>query len=209
MNSPPSPRPRFVCRVVRLWHSVFGPPHPGPAAGGRSRHIEACTDCQQYFHAGDEVESALRRDAAQGAPVFPDGLERRIMQAVAQSTRTLRPTRSPRALILAGSAVAAVALVVFLVHRYPAGSAHDGKLANRSAQINDVVTVAESISDLLRNSVVPSARTLVADNPLQQELDSVYSDTRSALNFLALNFLPTSPARPALPPTGATSSRRS
>ena len=208
MSTTPASRPRFVCRVVRLWHAVLGPPQPGPTAGGRSRHIDACTDCRQYFHAGDELESALRRDVARFAPVPPEGLERRIMEAVDRSTRTARPAHSPLALILAGSAVAAVALITFLV-RYPVFPGRDITITNQTAQVNDALVVAKSISTLWQNSVVPKAQTLVVDNPLQHELDSVYSDTRSALNFLALNFLPTTPATPTLQPAGAGAARRS
>jgi hypothetical protein len=61
------------------------------------------------------LEFALRRDAARFASVPPEGLERRIMEAVDRSTRTARPAHSPLALILAGSAVAAVALITFFV----------------------------------------------------------------------------------------------
>ena len=189
-------------------YAVLGPPQPGPAGRGRSRHIETCADCRQFFHAGDELESALRRDAARYAPVPPEGIDRRIMQAVERSTRTARPAHSPLALILAGSAVAAVALIVFFV-KYPIFPERDGTATNRTAQVNDALVVAKSISTLWQTSVVPSARTLVADNPLQHELDSVYSDTRTALNFLALNFLPTSPATPTLQPAGAGGARRS
>ena len=203
MSTTPTSRPRFVCRVVRLWYSVFG-----PTAGGRSRHIETCADCRQYFHAGDELESALRRDAARFAPVPPEGLERRIMQTVERSTRTARPARSPLALILAGSVVAAVALIAFF-GRYPAFPRQGGSTTNQTVQMNDALVVAKSISTLWQNSVVPSAQTLVVDNPLQHELDSVYSDTRSALNFLALNFLPTTQATPTLQPAGAGAARRS
>jgi hypothetical protein len=130
------------------------------------------------------------------------------MQAIDRSTRTARPARSPRALILAGSAVAAVALIAFFV-KYPVFPGREGTSINPTAQVNDALIVAKSISTLWQNSVAPSARTLVADNPLQHELDSVYSDTRSALNFLALNFLPTSPATPSLQPAGADAIRRS
>ena len=203
MSTMPSSRSRFVCRVVRLWYSVFG-----PTAGGRSRHIETCADCRQYFHAGDELESALRRDAARFAPVPPEGLERRIMQTVERSTRTARPARSPLALILAGSVVAAVALIALFV-KNPAFPRHGGSTTNQTVQMNDALVVAKSISTLWQNSVVPSAQTLLADNPLQHELDSVYSDTRSALNFLALNFLPTTQATPTLQPAGAGAPRRS
>ena len=208
MSTMSSSRPRFVCRVVRRWYSVLGPTQPGPAAGGRSRHIQTCADCQQFFRAGDELESALRRDAARCAPEVPTGLERRIMQAVEGSTRIARPARSPLALILAGSAVAAVALIALLV-RYPAFLERDGAAKSPTAQVNDAMAVAQSISTLWQDSVVPSAQTLVADNPLQHELDSVYSDTRSALNFLALNFLPTVRATPTLQPADAGPSRRS
>ena len=130
------------------------------------------------------------------------------MQAIDRSTPTTRPARSPLALILAGSAVAAVALIAVLV-KYPAYSGHNGMDTSPPAQVNDALVVAKSISTLWQNSVVPSAQTLVADNPLQHELDSVYSDTRSALDFLALNFLPTAPATPSLQPAGASASRRS
>ena len=203
MSTMPSSRPRFVCRVVRLWYSVLG-----PAAIGRSRHIETCADCRQFFRAGDELESALRRDAVRYAPIPPEGIERQIMQAVERSTRPARPARSPLALILAGSAVAAVALIALFV-KHPAFPGHNGMDTSPPAQVNDALVVAKSISTLWQNSVVPSAQTLVADNPLQHELDSVYSDTRSALNFLALNFLPTTQATPALQPAGAGAARRS
>jgi predicted anti-sigma-YlaC factor YlaD len=208
MSTTPSSRPRFVCRVVRRWYAVLGAPQPGPAGRGRSRHIETCADCRQFFRAGDELESALRRDAVRYAPVPPAGIERRIMQAIDRSTRTARPARSPRALILAGSAVAAVALIAFFV-KYPAFPERDGTEKNRTAQVSDALVVAQSISTLWQNSVVPSAQTLVADNPLQHELDSVYSDTRTALNFLALNFLPTNPATPSLQSAGADAIRQS
>jgi hypothetical protein len=180
----------------------------GPTAGGRSRHIDSCADCRQFFHASDELESALRRDAVKYAPEPPTGLEHRIMQAVERSTRPAPATRSPLALILAGSAVAAVALLALLV-KYPVLPGRDNTTPNQTAQVDDALVVAKSISTLWQNSVVPKAQTLVTDNPLQHELDSVYSDTRSALNFLALNFLPTSPASPVLQPAGAGASRRS
>jgi hypothetical protein len=208
MSTMPSSRPRFVCRVVRLWHAVLGPPLPGPAGRGRSRHIDICADCRQFYHAGEELESALRRDAVKYAPVSPEGLERRIMQALERSTRTARPARSPLALILAGSAVAAVVLIAFFV-KYPVFPGRGGSTTNQTVQMNDALVVAKSISTLWQNSIVPSAQTLVVDNPLQHELDSVYSDTRSALNFLALNFLPTTQATPALQPAGAGAARRS
>ena len=208
MSTTPSSRPRLVCRVVRLWSAVRGAPQPGPAGRGHTRHSETCADCRQFFHAADDMESALRRDAVKFSPMPPEGLERRIMQAIERSTRTARPARSPLALILAGSAVAAVALIAFFV-KYPVFPGRGITVSNPTTQVNDALVVAKSISTLWQNSVVPSAQTLVVDNPLQHELDSVYSDTRSALNFLALNFLPTTQATPTLQPAGAGAARRS
>jgi len=199
-----TPSPRFVCRVIRLWHAVL----PGPGGRGRSRHIDACADCRQFFHAGDELESALRRDAVRFAPLPSEGIERRIMQAIDRSTRTARPARPPLALIWSGAAIVAAALIASFV-LYPTLLKRGGPTPDSSADVNDAVAMATSLTSVLKNSVAPSARTLVADNPLQHELDSVYSDTRSALNFLASNFLPTSPTTPTLQPAGADAIRGS
>jgi hypothetical protein len=58
-----------------------------------------------------------------------------------------------------------------------------------------IVDAVETFSNRLVDSVIPSAGKLVAQNPLQEEIGSVYSDMRSALDFLALNFLPASTTR--------------
>jgi hypothetical protein len=45
------------------------------------------------------------------------------------------------------------------------------------------------------DSVEPVTTKLAAQNPLAQELKSVQADARSALGFLALNFIPSDTVR--------------
>jgi hypothetical protein len=183
MKNPPSSTPRFRCRLVRLWCPDTGP-HP--------RHAESCADCREYFRASDALDSALRRDAVRNAPEFPAGLERSILLAVRASSRApARSSRSPWFLLGGGLIVAAAAVALAVVLLQPASRVQPGSLASNPTTSAPVVAAAdESITTRLWNAVIPPAGTLVADNPLRQELKSVYSDARSALDFLALNFLP-------------------
>jgi hypothetical protein len=41
----------------------------------------------------------------------------------------------------------------------------------------------------------PNTAELLQKDPLQDEANSVYSDARSAVNFLAINFLPSTPQK--------------
>ena len=181
MKNPPSSHPRLRCRLVRLWT---------PDAGPRSRHVESCADCREYFQASDALESALRRDAVRHAPEFPAGLERSILLAIRESGPAPAPARQ-RLGWLAATAVAVAAAVVAIITLQP-GSRPAAPLAQATAPTAAPVIAAASpsISVRLWNAVVPRAETLVPANPLQQELTSVYSDARSAIDFLALNFLP-------------------
>ena len=180
MNTTPV-RPRFYCRLVRL----------SSAPGRVSRHAEGCADCRQYFLTSTRLESALRRDAVRFAPPAPAGLERGIMQAIRSAAPAPVPARSRHGWF-AGVSVAtaaAVALAVVVVQHPP--RVQPVTVAVKSPT-PEVVIPGESISTRFINAVVPPATTLVAATPLQNELDSVYSDARSALDFLALNFLPSS-----------------
>ncbi|MBI4624794.1 MAG: hypothetical protein HY736_16455 [Verrucomicrobia bacterium] len=197
MNTTPSLRSRLVCRAVRLC-CLSG----RPATGKRARHIEACGDCRQYFSACDELESGLRRDAARSAPAAPVGLERGIIQAVRMAQPV--PAR-PRFRIVpvAGIAIAAAAVAIVAL-RQPLRVDDAGTAANPSAEASALLDAVDSISEQWWNSVLPSATTAVQDNALRRELDAVVADARSALGFLALNFLPSSPgnAAPQAAPIG-------
>ena len=185
MNTTP-PRPRFFCRLVRLWST----------SGQSSTHAESCEECRQYFRAAAKLESALRRDAIRFAPPAPAGLERGIMQAIRAATPVRSRAPSHLGWFAGGgvAAAAAVALAVVLLQHPP--QAQPTVVVVKTPAAEKVVP-GESISDRLYSEVITPAGTLVANNPLKNELDSVYSDARTALDFLALNFLPSSSGLPA------------
>jgi hypothetical protein len=191
-SSSPS-RVRWFCRAVRQWGS------------GESSHVATCADCREFFAAAGALESALRRDVAGAAAAPDDGLERRILHAVRRAGAESAPGRTrtwnQSGFWVAGAAAAALAVAWVAFQR--------GSREVESAENSVVVTVTKddaealvatvnSLSGQLVDSVIPSAVAMVADNPLQREVDSIYAEARSALGFLALNFLPTAPAN--MPP---------
>lgn len=180
-----SSSPRLVCRVVRTTR-VFS-----ENAGGD--HVDACTDCQAFFRPAEHLDLELRRTAAvqrQAATEPSTDLERSILRAVREERAAGRPAtaekRSPSPLWTLG-AVAAAAVVTMVYFQRPAPS------SDRAALPDDAVAVVDAMENLsvkITDTVIPATGAMVANNPLQRELGSVYSDARSALNFLALNFLP-------------------
>lgn len=158
----------WSCRLVR----IFG--------CGTGAHVARCPDCQQYFNAVDNLDAALRRDAHAQREPAPRGLEARILReleqnAVPASTRAWFgfPT-------LAFGAAATCVLAVFWFNwmQNPTQLAPTSNVAVNPAG-------AESISQL-----APSVESLVSEGSLQTEVDSMYADARSAVRFLAANFLP-------------------
>ena len=200
-DSATSPSTRLLCHVVRQWAGFSG--HEN------SRHVASCVACQEYFQANAELERALRNEAAEAVrtATAPSGnLEWQIMQAVrasagGQSSRRSSSSPSRSRWIFGGlTAAVAVAVAMLTLNRQTTSSTTRDDLANVTptpADAQVIVQAVESLSNRLVDSVIPSAGELVAENPLQQELGSVYSDVRSALDFLALNFLPGSAAAPA------------
>jgi hypothetical protein len=75
-----------------------------------------------------------------------------------------------------------------------------GPEPSTAEQTAAILETVETLSTQLMESVIPRAGGIVSTNPLQEELGLVYSDMRSALDFLALNFLPTAPPSSELPP---------
>lgn len=178
MNSPASSRPRFVCRFARLWHA------PDSAAAAPAPHVARCAACREYFATAARFDARLHSAAASEAVEVSAGLERRIIQAVARAQRPA--ARSPAGFRwLAGAAAAAVALAVAFIARDHAPAPARPIAAGPAAVALDPAATTPDWE-----TVVPTARALAAENPLQTELNSVYSDARTALRFLALNFLP-------------------
>jgi hypothetical protein len=188
--------PRFVCQVVRICRAVNE--HAG------SRHVAACADCQAYERAAEELDSALRREATalRGAAREPSpDLARSIQRAVreSRSAPAAAPTRDWRTLPRWAPAAfaAAAALAVAFYFQRPANSSSNPTKEDAAA----VLAAVENFSFKFKERVIPATGAMVASNPLQEELGSVYSDARAALNFLALNFLPSSSAASAPAPS--------
>jgi hypothetical protein len=194
VTSPEANQPRLTCRIVRQWGAIFGEHQPG--------HVAGCTSCQAYFSAAQSLEKTLRSDAAQvSAEAFTasPALERNILRVVRISATN--PVDSRRSFPIRAwaigvfGAVAAVMAVVaaFVTLDRDSTSRVQPRLAETSTteEAAVIIDTVETLSSELVDSVIPSAGEFVSKNPLQQELGMVYSDMRSALDFLKLNFLPT------------------
>ena len=180
MSSPKSNRRPLVCRWTRFRAALSD--NPTFTARG---HCTTCADCRDFFAATDQLETSLRRQAILTAPA-PATLERRIMNAVQHSPREER--RRPRQFSwVLGGLTAAAAAAVIVIRIQPIRPAQTPEPA---ASIDDVLIVAQELPKQWFATLQPNAVKLLETNPLQQEIASVSSDARSALSFLALNFLP-------------------
>ncbi|HTO04056.1 MAG TPA: hypothetical protein VL069_10160 [Opitutus sp.] len=194
MSSPKSNRVPLACRWTRFRAALTN--NPAFARG----HCATCADCWDYFAAADQLEANLRRQATATAPV-PATLERRILNAVQHSPRAERRRPWQASWALGGLAAAAIAaVIVFRIQRTPPADA-----APPVASIDDVLIVAQELPKQWFATLQPGAVRLLEANPLQEEIASVSADAQSALNFLALNFLPSNEkafraSDPAAPP---------
>jgi hypothetical protein len=172
-------RSRLACRAARWWSVV-----------AFSRHAENCPECRAYFASVETLERSLRRDAAAWTAAIPEpspGFERRLRNLGPSSPAPVRPAASRGWWLVATTATATAAIAVgFLIS--PRGA------SDRATQADAALLAAalETASRGFVETVIPSAGTMVADNPLQREFSAIRSDARSALSFLALNFLPSS-----------------
>jgi hypothetical protein len=186
---------RWSCRVVRGWRSVFGENANG--AGFGSTHIASCPECQRFFAACDDLELTLRNDAARNIAAPAAALEQRILRAVRQTAAEPRPRRGNGPILLFAGVAAAFAIVFGRLENVGPGSMRDTG-TNRAGAVASGATQAPSAD-------ISSLNAILATDPLQHEVDSVYADAQSAIRFLALNFLPATaesstrqtPARPA------------
>lgn len=183
MKTSDSTPPRLACRVVQGGRALLGD-------GFGARHVAACECCRQFFDAGDELEFDLKRAATRRRAPVPAGLERRIAEAVQRSARA-QPAPRRRSLAAGISfavAAACVALVVLVSQKSPTPKLGTQIAASGSASTAGIAP--ESMFDRWWSGLQPSAGAVLDGQPLQTEAAAVYSDARSALGFLALNFMP-------------------
>ncbi len=185
MKKFPSDSPRFTCRVARGCFALFGDTTGGAPRGPGSVHAAACADCHVYFSACTELDAALARGAVHAWQEAPSRLEQDIMRAVRQSVPA--PRESPRTgFAVVGIAAAVLAIVVFQRQFFvtpPPVPTVSGALAGGSVSPQQLWT-----------SLQPSANAVIDGDPLNQEVEAVVADARTAVQFLALNFLPTTAA---------------
>jgi hypothetical protein len=191
---------RWSCRWLRLRASVFG---RDDRVTPSSSHLAHCPDCQAYFAAQQHLTTQLRQHAAQQGKVPPAGLETRIIHAVARATPAARrrPVIGLPMGVLAGAAAAVAMALWFAGGGVWPGRAHDQVIADRRAATDRVGNEALPAPSL--TALTAPVEQLLQQNPLQDEVDHVYSDARSAVRFLAMNFLPNSSVDPARAPSSA------
>jgi hypothetical protein len=184
---------RFICRVVRFQTALFG------RAAKTTGHAAHCPDCQDYFGANSTLVANLRRAATHETQRAPDDLAAKIALAVRQSAPRPKRSRRPVGLPLFAGATVALAMAVFFVREnlpiHSAAPKYPVSPELSSSDVADIVSDVDQLRIRFMNSVEPAATKLAAQNPLTQELKSVQADARSALGFLALNFLPSDSTR--------------
>jgi len=182
---------RFICSVVRQWASLGG------KSGGW--HIDSCPDCRQFFAGSQAIERTLVRDAELGRTTLPEGLDRRIAQAVARSRQSRQPVRSRRRAAIVGIGAACAASLAVLVGMKFSGPTR--LLSDAPATLSQAETV-QLASDVVKlpgtlwDSVKPSATAVWQAEPLRREATDLVSDAKSAIGFLAANFLPSGYSAP-------------
>lgn len=188
MKNNPTQAPRLTCRLARGAIAIFGDTAAGEPRGPGAAHAATCADCREYFAACDFLESSLRREATRDWHEAPAGLEQNILRAARQATPAPRRAR-PVWLVLASVTACALAAAVFF---------REQLVTNLPPAIVDSkpVEVASAVSaQQIWNNLKPSANAVLAADPLQKEADAIAADARTAMDFLALNFLPAAPAR--------------
>lgn len=186
MNTVPPESPRFVCRVVRWW-AAFNESSASPTLSG---HRANCPACRAHFQSQAALEARLRHEARNPNSVVPCGLEHRIAEAL---RRTQLPDRTPPRrsfpIWAAGFTTAVATVAVVVLPNW--GPGHTPTMAEVApADIAAVYSAVSALPQQLDRVFAAPETRVAADDPLDRELDNVKADARSALNFLAENFLP-------------------
>jgi hypothetical protein len=195
---------RFICRVVRFQTAL------SVGASKPTGHAANCPECRAYFRADSALVTSLRGAAVQETQRIPDDLAAKIALAVRQSAPSPRRSRRPVALSLFAGATAALVMAIFVVREnlpiQPTAPKNQAATEISSRDMAGLVSDVDQLRIRFMDSVEPAATKLATQNPLAQELKSVQADARSALGFLALNFIPSGSARS---PSAGTDPKRS
>lgn len=196
MKSPNSETPRFACRIIRFLSAM------GFRKTSADHHAENCQSCRAWFAAGESLDRQLRLDARSQFQRASDGLEDRIFDGIEIPNRSAgREFGGTRMVLFSLAGVAAACAVAFVLLRGPATSSDLALIetpavsVEKSSEFITITSIAaiDAVPRGMRNLVDSSPATLKEQNPLQREADAVYSDSRSVLRFLAVNFLPSVP----------------
>lgn len=151
-------------------------------------HLERCASCRRYYEQQREVAEMLQPPADEEIG-FPGGLNESIMRAIRQESppQRARPGRirnlSPW---LAPVALASIALVAALILplRNPTPDRPLIAAGDSGSPDPAMAPSGPAPSDYIRSW------STAIDQPLDHELESVVADARTAVHFLAINFLP-------------------
>jgi hypothetical protein len=208
MKTPNPDQPRIYCRIIRFLSAM------GFRLTSADSHTETCQSCRAWFAAGESLDTELRREARSHFQSMPDGLEDRVFDSIDIPNQSAgREFGGTRMVLFSLAGVAAACAVAFVLLRGPATSLDLAEIetpaagVERSSEFITITSIAaiDAVPRGMRNLVDSSPATLKEQNPLQREADAVYSDSRSVLRFLAVNFLPSVPdalsSDPAVPTT--------
>lgn len=137
---------------------------------------------------GDQLEDELRRQAAAIRVEMPRGLAERVAGAIGADRGASLGSRRSRLTghwgwwAAAGAAAAAFAAALLLHEPANRIDTH----ADAAALAHEVQAMPAEIAGL----VAPRAAQALRQDPLAQETTALAADARSAVNFLAYNFLP-------------------
>jgi hypothetical protein len=185
MSTPSSDHLPLVCRITR-WRAALG----APSNPGVLGHSSSCAQCRSYFETADQLEGSLRRDAGPARTLASGTLEARILNAVKHSHEpaSRRQRRPSWAMAAMGVAAALAVVTVFQIQVDPTPDTR-----GPDASIEDVLAVANELPKQWFDAIQPNAVKLLEQNALRTEIALVSSDARSAVDFLTLNFMPSSP----------------
>jgi hypothetical protein len=178
--------PVLLCRCVQLRVALARHARATPPRWCR-RHLAACPRCQLELAAEAALDDRLRRGPVPQAPPAPAGLDARILAALDRAARPVAPVWSR-----GWKPALAVAALVLLM----AGGLVWSNRSRPAAQLTASAPAPPRPGLAVpTNLVVPDAEQLLAlttrlNDPLQQELDRVLNDLRTAGQSLAASFLP-------------------